>query len=484
MKSISYVKVALFFVILISAGTGYIIFSANGISFFNTKIYETVLTDASGLSTRSKIYLAGVPVGKVQGIELNGSEAMLKIVFLKDVELHQDAVISRKPSSLLGTSVLSVDPGSVHYPIIPAGSFIRSAPPTGDMNEAFNMVQDMGSQLELLLDEFRTNQMALLTVSLEAVTSIAKKFDTQSEIQLDNISRILESLAFISERTERLLRRNEKEIDKSVADIYEVMADLRLITGDIASGRGNLGQTIYDERLYNSILATVGKTEDAAEKLGEAIGGVSDILKNANGVVNSAGEVVNKALGIGVQVDTNASYDVLAKTMRASASIRLEPASSDRWYRIGISSTPEGITSRTVTETTDISGSVIMEDTTEIKYIPAIDAELARRIGIVTLRGGLYETTAGLGLDLQPLKWMNISGELFRFQTGELPNLKSTVTFYPFFDPDSDKPWHWIYLRGGINNALSGDRDFFIGGGLRFADREVKGLVGFIPAFN
>jgi hypothetical protein len=26
--------------------------------------------------------------------------------------------------------------------------------------------------------------------------------------------------------------------------------------------------------------------------------------------------------------------------------------------------------------------------------------------------------------------------------------------------------------------------DFFFGGGLRFADREVKGLIGLIPAFN
>jgi phospholipid/cholesterol/gamma-HCH transport system substrate-binding protein len=101
-----------------------------------------------------------------------------------------------------------------------------------------------------------------------------------------------------------------------------------------------------------------------------------------------------------------------------------------------------------------------------------------------TLRGGLYETTAGLGLDVQPLKWINISGELFNFQTGELPNFRGAVTFYPFFNPDSDKPWNWIYLRGGINDALSGNRDFFIGGGLRFADREVKGLIGLIPSFN
>jgi phospholipid/cholesterol/gamma-HCH transport system substrate-binding protein len=56
------------------------------------------------------------------------------------------------------------------------------------------------------------------------------------------------------------------------------------------------------------------------------------------------------------------------------------------------------------------------------------------------------------------------------------------VTFYPFFDPDGEKPWNWIYLRGGMSNILNNRRDFFIGGGVRFADREVKGLVGLLPA--
>jgi phospholipid/cholesterol/gamma-HCH transport system substrate-binding protein len=189
-------------------------------------------------------------------------------------------------------------------------------------------------------------------------------------------------------------------------------------------------------------------------------------------------------LGLGIQVDTNARYDIIAKNLRAAASIRLDPRSNDRWYRIGVSSAPDGVSSRTVKETIDGSGNLTSEDTTETQYSIAVDAELARRFGLVTLRGGLLESTAGFGLDIQPFKWLNLSGEVFHFRAGELPNLRSSVTFYPFFNPDSDKLWNWIYIKGGVNNTLSGNRDFFIGGGLRFADREVKGLVGLVPIFN
>jgi len=491
MNASRYIKIALFFITLGGAGAGYIVLSASGISPFNTKIYEVILEDASGLSTRSKIYLAGVSVGKVQGIQLNGNEARVKLAFLEDIEIREDAIVSRKPSSLLGTAVLSLDPGSARSRIIPPGSIIKSVPPAGDINSAMSLVGDLGGQVSLILDEFRTNQLALIAVSLEAISSIAEKIDASSDAQLDRISRILESAALISERTERLLRNSELNITGSFTDIYEAVANIRAITAEIAAGRGNLGQAVYDDSIYSSILTTAAKTEDAAGKLGIALDNISTLIhttdglvKTADGVIANAGEIVDKALGLGIQVDTNARFDILAQNMRASASIRLDPSSNDRWYRVGVSSTPDGVSSRRVKETIDISGNLTREDTTETQYSFAVDAELARKFGLITLRGGLLENTAGIGLDIQPFSWLSISGEVFHFQAGELPNLRSSVTFYPFFNPDSDKPWNWLYIRGGVNNTLSGDRDFFLGGGLRFADREVKGLIGLVPVFN
>jgi phospholipid/cholesterol/gamma-HCH transport system substrate-binding protein len=484
MNASRYIKIALFFIALGGAGAGYIVLSASGISPFNTKTYDVILDDASGLSTRSKIYLAGVPVGKVQGIQLNGTEARVKLAFLKDIEVREDAFISRKASSLLGTSVLSLDPGSALSPIIPPGSLIRSVPPAGDLNSAMSLVGDIGGQVSVILDEFRSNQLALIAVSLEAISSIAEKIDAQSDLQLDRITRILESAALISERTERILRNSEWNITGSMADIYEAVANIRAITGEIALGHGNLGQAVYSDSLYSSILATAEKTEDVAGKLGTALESITTLVKTTDGVINNAGEIVDRALGLGIQVDTNARFDVISQNMRASASIRLDPRSNDRWYRIGVSSAPDGVTSRKVKETTDISGNLTREDTIDTQYSFSVDAELARKFGLITLRGGLLESTAGIGLDIQPFSWLSISGEVFHFRPGEMPNLRGSITFYPFFDPDSDKPWNWLYIKGGVNNSLNGNRDFFVGGGLRFADKEVKGLVGLVPIFN
>jgi phospholipid/cholesterol/gamma-HCH transport system substrate-binding protein len=478
-----YVKIALFFVTLGTSGVGYIMLASDGLNPFNTTMYEVVIPDATGLSTRSKVYLAGVTVGKVREIVLTGNEARLKIALRSGVEVRQDATLTRKSSSILGTSVLALNPGTETAPLIRPGSLIGTDSASGDMSAIIGMVQQMGGQISGLLDEFQKNQMALFSISLETFNSIAGKIESRSDAQLENISRILESTALITERTERILRNSEGDIGASMTDIHEALANIRAITGEIRGGQGNIGRAIYDDSLYGSLLSTAEKTEEAAEKLKEALDSINKLAKNMDGVVTSAGEVVDRAVGLGIQVDTSARYDLLSQTPRAAASIRLDPISNDRWYRIGVSSAPDGVSSRTVKETTS-GGATTREDTTETKYSIAIDAELARRFGMLTLRGGLLESSAGFGLDVQPLQWFALSGELFDFKSGDTPNFRSALTLYPFFNPYSDKPWNWIYLRGGINNTLSGSRDFFVGGGLRFADREVKGLVGLAPVLN
>jgi phospholipid/cholesterol/gamma-HCH transport system substrate-binding protein len=484
MMAARYIKVALFFIVLGTAGSAYVILSADGLSDFNTRTYEVVLPDATGLSTRSKVYLAGVAVGRVRGISLAHNEARLQLAFLKDVEIRGDARIARKASSILGTSVLTLDPGSGLGPLIPPGSLISADRQSGDITAALGVVEELGTQISQLVREFQQNQLALLSVSLETFNSIAGKIDAQSDGELERISRILESAALIAERMERLLAQGEEPGVGPAADVYGALENIRLITDEIRYGRGNFGQAVYDDQLYVNVLATVQRTQEAVEKLQTALDNVSSLAKNADGVVADAGIIVKKALGLGVQVDTYGSYDMIAGQMRAGASLRLVPASNDRWYRIGVSNAPYGVEHRKVIEVVDGTGSYTIRDRTETDYSFAVDAELARRWGMLTVRGGLLENTAGFGVDVQPLRWLSLSGELFHFRKDERPNLRGALTFYPFFDPDSDKPWNWFYLRGGITDTLTDRRDYFLGGGVRFYDSEVKGLVGLLPALN
>ena len=458
-----YIKIALFFIVVGGSGIGFMMMTTDGLSPVNTKSYETVLTDATGLSTRSKVYMAGVTVGKVKEIHLEETNARLRIALRKDVEIHENAVISRKASSILGTYILSLDPGTESSPILLSGGTIKTDA-SMDMSEIMGSVSTIGSQVSDILAEFQQNQMVLLALSLESIASIASKIESRVDEELDLITQILLNAALITERTDRILELSGDDIGISLLEIRLAMENIRMISDEIAQGRGNIGQAIYDERLYNSLLSTVEQTEEAIVKLQH--------------VLDGAGEFIDRTNGIGLLVDTRANYGFNSSYVRAGASIRLEPASGDRWYRLGINGAPEGVSVRTVTTNTTSGGVTTTQDKTETKYTYSIDAELARRIGIVTLRGGVLESTAGIGVDIQPVKWVSLSGELFNFRTGSLPNLRSMLTVYPFFNPDTNNPLNWLYLQGGVYDTLTGNRDFFLGGGLRFTDREIKGLAG------
>ena len=455
-------------------------------SDFSTREYETIIADATGLSTRSKIYQAGVVVGRVKGITLSENEAILKLALVKDIKVREGAVISRKSSSILGTSILTLEPGDSLSPFIPPGGRLSAAKDSGDMTAVMGTVQELGGQISQLLKDFQQNQLALLAISLETFNSIALKINDQSDAELERISRILESVALITERMERIMAQGENQGAGPAADIYGTLENLRIITEEISRGRGNVGQTIFDDQLYASLLSTMQRIEVAVLKLQDALDTINTVATSAGTVIDNANVIVERAVGLGVQVDASGSYFTQANQAQAGASIRIVPASNDRWYRLGVSSAPNGYSTRTVTEIFDEDGSSKRyKDTTETKYsIFTIDAELARCFGFLTIRGGLIENTGGIGLDIQPLRWVELSGEVFNFRTGEAPNLRGTLTIYPFFNPDSDKPWNWIYIKGGINDSLNNSRDFFVGGGLRFADREIKGLVGLLPALN
>lgn len=482
-----YVRIGVFFLSLGSAGVGYVVVAGDGFNPWNTTKYEVVMSDATGLTTNAKVFLAGVPVGKIQSIDLEGDRAVLTLVLLKNVDVRSDAAIARQSSSILGTSMLALAPGVEPTPL-GSGGRMAAAGEGADFRTALGSAQGLTVQVAGLLKEFQERQMQLFAASLETFNALAGKLEERSDAELDRVSRILESSALIAERFEALLRERQGDLDASAAEVRAALENIRAVTEEVRSGSGNLGRAVYDDELYRNLLEASLRTAEAAAKLSEVLDGAAGMARSATAladdaraVVKDAGGIVSKANALGVQVDASGRWGFLSGYGRAGASLRLEPGSRDRWYRVGFVSAGDGRSVRTLT-TTSGSGGTVVVDETEIGFGPLLEAEIARTFGPLTLRGGLIEGSAGLGLDLRPLPWLELGAEAFGFERGALPNLRGAATVYPFFDPLSKDPWRWLYLRGGAERLLEPGRvDFFLGAGLRFQDEEARGLVGLVP---
>jgi phospholipid/cholesterol/gamma-HCH transport system substrate-binding protein len=452
-------KIGLFVVVVAVAGTYYIVRSWDGFSNRNTYQVDVIVDDASGLTVNSEIFMAGVPIGKIEAIELQEGRARLLLAVSEDVELYEDAAVVKEASSLLGTSIIELNPGGAGGAQLQGGDRIRNVRVHGEFGDTLETAQNAGEEIVGLVQELRRQHLEILESSLLAIDRIANRIDQRSAQDLAEVSRIIAEVSATVERISLLVDRRDEDIDRSIVSMQRSIQNVEEVTAQVRSGEGNVGRALYDDELYNRVLGVAEETE----------------------------ALVKQIRGLGVQVGFESAYLTERQAAQSEFSLRLLPESERGYYQVGVVDTPGGVTEEeTVVEEVTTGGTTTTTRTErrvtsdEIRF----NALIARHFGPVTLRGGLIESSGGFGLDLRLVEQLVLSGEMFDFG-GEGPNLRAGGTVFPFYDPDRNRPWYWLYLSGGVADILDteGITPYF-GGGLRFTDEDIRGLVGLIPLGN
>jgi phospholipid/cholesterol/gamma-HCH transport system substrate-binding protein len=98
--------------------------------------------------------------------------------------------------------------------------------------------------------------------------------------------------------------------------------------------------------------------------------------------------------------------------------------------------------------------------------------QFARRLGPLTGRFGIKESTGGVGLDLHLLQdRFELVNDLFGFGVQITPRYRAYIG-YEFI--------HRLWLIGGVDHVFESDlRDYFLGLQLRFTDEDLKTILPF-----
>ena len=100
----------------------------------NTYTLTAVFPTVSGLRSGASVEIAGVTVGHVQNVELDGFDAVVTMRVRKDVQLSKDAIVSIRTRGLIGEKYLRVSQGADER-TIPAGGRVREVEPPLDFEE-------------------------------------------------------------------------------------------------------------------------------------------------------------------------------------------------------------------------------------------------------------------------------------------------------------------------------------------------------------
>lgn len=462
-------KIGLFVLITATGTVVYMMRTADRIESKNTYLVEVFMDDASGLLANTNVRMAGVTVGKVRSVELVKGRAKLVLEIASDVQLYEDARVEKKLDSMLGSSSVAIYPGIREDRPLGAGGLIQNSSST----DGLSLIADEASALMHELRQFLNDDGGFLMLhgilestqsALADLSEITKQIRGTSEEQYAPLALILQHTAGITERLDLILARNDENISETLAGIRESVAKLNIalenvagITGKINSGEGTIGKLVTDDTLHEQISSVMGDLKD----------------------------FMGSTAGLQLDVAFQSDYLAKQKDFRNQFGIRLTPHDKDKFYVLGLVDTPR-LYENTVTTYTTITGASPPASpigtnytTTELEKRQKllINAQIARRFGMFTLRGGVIESTGGAGIDFEPFDIISLSAEIFDFGQDDGPYLRAFANLYPFFDPSLSNPLNWIYVGGGVDNILTKNREVFFNMGLRFTDNDLKGIA-------
>jgi phospholipid/cholesterol/gamma-HCH transport system substrate-binding protein len=479
-------KVGVFAVVLLAAGfLIYRFVNKSGGSGRGYVVYA-LMRDAAGIAKHSQVRMAGIPIGSIAGIRLEGDKARVDIRMDPEIALYEDASVTKVASSLLGEYYLAVGAGTEGKRQLKEGDRIMlviEATSTDQLiRELADIARDVKQVTSALAQSVGTDQgrddikktlknLAEVTEALNQTVRENRQSVRDILVQVDNITKnggpqiekILENVRQTTEEIRELtakaddgkpqtageIRQIVDKVNRASDSLESALKNIDSVTGRLDRGEGTLGRLSKDEKLINEV-------EGITENVGDFIGGISRIQTL-----------------VGLRTD----YQFLGNGVKSYVELRLQP-SEDKYYLIEVINDPHGLTRYEqvdIDTTNPNSPPHYREIHTVTSNQLRFSLQFAQSIGPFTGRWGIKESTGGVGLDLLLFeKRFELRQDLFGFGEVVLPRWRVSLG-YEFINR--------LWLLGGVDDILSGARrDYFVGAQLRFNDEDLKKIIPFVPA--
>ena len=438
----------------------------------------------AGLGNDSPVLLAGVRVGRVDGIGLTSDgQALVRILLRRDVQLYEGASASVASLGVMGDKYLELTPGSSGSPTVPENGFISG----GDPISIDRMVTVMSGIAEGLRATTDRLSNVLGTEAGEAtMRGILQNVDAFTEqlgsFMNENDESLRTSVGGLSNSVANLEGLSVELGDSLPAAITELRNVLDGLSEVLSDNRANLGSgtsNFFDltERLdraatqFEDVISKINRGEgtlsrlinepETVEKMHEAAESVSDALAAADTFFNRVGRT-QFSFSLRSEV-----YEQLESTKNYFG-LRLElgPETSDRALILHLVDdnigglTATNITSQLFNQQGDLVDTVLERRVVRQEGFQ-FSAQLAQRLGNWQVRGGLLESEAGVGVDyFLGNNRLRLSFEAWDLGRDPDPHLKLRGR-YRFYDR--------FFLTAGWDDLLRDNlRQVFIGGGYDF----------------
>lgn len=280
------------------------------------------VADASPLESGSSVRAAGVKVGTVKGIRLEGGVARVELDLQNGVlPVHRDASLKIVPVNLLGEHYVELDPGSPDVPYSAADVIPKERTDSSvDLQDVINTFDDptstaMAALLTTLGEGMDRNGTAAadaikgLAPSMNRTRELGEVLSEQNQVlgelvrQSEPVAsalavddgKTLDGLVTSTDRTLNAIAVNREAFDATLAELPATLATARRTLNELAGVADTTTPTLASVRPVTDNLAEISRElhrfSDSADP---ALASLPPVLRKANGLLDQAAPVLDR----------------------------------------------------------------------------------------------------------------------------------------------------------------------------------------------
>lgn len=430
--------------------------TSNQSGFGQYVTYRTIVKDASGIFPKTPIRVAGINAGRISSIELQGNTALITFEILKQIQVTKNSKLRIKSVGFLGDKYIEIFVGDSPE-MLRKFDFIDSEEAAG----IENLIKDTS---EVLADVKLIVRSLKDSISPEGEVSPIKKILSDVQELVANTKEVTATLKRVTENNEEKINAMMDNLEAFSADLaYQIdknngdsaMADIKIVLANTKKLTGDLEALVADVKRGKGTIGKMLVEDEIADQ-------VKDTLSSVQKIVGKA-DAIRTELAIFTGVNTESGGDT-------EASLRIFP-SPERFYHLGISTSEFGPDYEKTTVTTTNGASTTEHIKENEQNTLRFNVQIGRRIHDLDFRGGLIESTGGLGVDyrVNPIS-TKLTMDAFDYKKGKGANVRFAA---------ETQLWNVFYGRISSNDTFRKTRSGIFAAGLRFNDEDLKGLIGF-----
>ena len=292
------------FMLVILAILGYFVLKIERVSVGGgpTKKVVAVFDSVAGLDNKSKVRVAGVPVGEVTNIRLlPDGKAEVTMAIRRDVELHRGAFAKVVNLGLLGEKYVELVPGPENAPQISEQQVLRGTQPAS-IDEVTNQISAIATDVKAITESLRSvmtgpqgqQRLQEIVENIRQITAQVRDLVAANRTNVDatiantreitaqlrnEIPRLAESIEKVANSLNGTLGENRQDIHAVVENLRKLSGDLRTttdnlnaITGQVRSGEGTVGKLLYSEEAHQRLTTALSAVESGVNELRTTLG--------------------------------------------------------------------------------------------------------------------------------------------------------------------------------------------------------------------